>query len=64
MQYRPISDQSGYVIIKILVFQREREDGELFYGSRVLVSENENVLKMNHGVGHDVNVLTATERYT
>ena len=46
------------------MFQREREDGELFYGSRVLVSVNENVLKMNHGVGHDVNVLTATERYT
>ena len=46
------------------MFQREREGGELFYGSRVLVSVNENVLKMNHGVGHDVNVFTAIERYT
>lgn len=46
------------------MFRREREDGELFYGSGVLVSENKSVLKMNHGVGHDANVLTATERYT
>ena len=46
------------------MFRREREDRELFYGSGVLVSENKSVLKMNHGVGHDANVLTATERYT